>query len=68
MGTVIPCLMFGRSMAKQQQGNIINFASMIGEAPELIGCMNWLIDERNAGFVTGITVPIDGGFLTSPGV
>ena len=144
MGTVIPCFVFGRSMAKQQRGNIINFASMtsyrpitkvaayamakngivsftqwlaaylapanvrvngiapgfflndrsrkimfnedgsqteraqnilrqtplnrFGEAPELIGCMNWLIDERNAGFVTGITVPIDGGFLSSPGV
>ena len=144
MGTVIPCFVFGRSMAKQQRGNIINFASMtsyrsitkvaayamakngivsftqwlaaylapanvrvngiapgfflndrsrkimfnedgsqteraqnilrqtplnrFGEAPELLGCMNWLIDERNAGFVTGITVPIDGGFLSSPGV
>lgn len=144
MGTVIPCFVFGRGMAKQKYGNIINFASMtsyrpitkvaayamakngivsftqwlaaylapanvrvngiapgfflndrsrkimfnddgsqteraqnilrqtpldrFGEAPELIGCMNWLIDERNAGFVTGITVPIDGGFLSSPGV
>ena len=144
MGTVIPCFVFGRGMAKQQYGNIINFASMtsyrpitkvaayamakngivsftqwlaaylapanvrvngiapgfflndrsrkimfnddgsqteraqnilrqtplnrFGEAPELLGCMNWLIDERNAGFVTGITVPIDGGFLSSPGV
>ncbi len=144
MGTVIPCFVFGRGMAKQKQGNIINFASMtsyrpitkvaayamakngvvgftqwlaaylapanvrvnaiapgfflndrsrkimfnddgsqteraqnilrqtplnrFGEAPELLGCMNWLIDERNAGFVTGITVPIDGGFLSSPGV
>lgn len=144
MGTVIPCFVFGRSMAKQKQGNIINFASMtsyrpitkvaayamakngvvsftqwlaaylapanvrvnaiapgfflndrsrkimfnedgsqtnraqnilrqtplnrFGEAPELLGCMNWLIDERNAGFVTGITVPVDGGFLSSPGV
>ena len=144
MGTVIPCFVFGRGMAKQQRGNIINFASMtsyrpitkvaayamakngivsftqwlaaylapanvrvngiapgfflndrsrkimfhddgsqteraqnilrqtplnrFGDAPELLGCMNWLIDERNAGFVTGITVPIDGGFLSSPGV
>jgi hypothetical protein len=39
-----------------------------GEAPELIGCMNWLISEENAGFVTGITVPVDGGFLSCPGV
>ena len=26
MGTVIPCFVFGRGMAKQQRGNIINFA------------------------------------------
>ncbi|MBC7000326.1 SDR family NAD(P)-dependent oxidoreductase [Cytophaga sp. FL35] len=144
MGTVIPCFVFGKSMAKHKQGNIINFASMtsyrpitrvaayamaktgiesftqwlaaylapanirvnaiapgfflndrsrkimfnsdgsqteraqnilrqtpmkrFGEASELIGCMNWLIDEKNAGFVTGITIPVDGGFLSSPGV
>lgn len=144
MGTVIPCFVFGKSMAKNKRGNIINFASMtsyrpitrvaayamakngiesftqwlaaylapanirvnaiapgfflndrsrkimfnddgsqtiraqnilrqtpmkrFGEAPELIGCMNWLIDEKNAGFVTGITIPVDGGFLSSPGV
>jgi NAD(P)-dependent dehydrogenase (short-subunit alcohol dehydrogenase family) len=144
MGTVIPCFVFGRSMAKAKRGSIINFASMtsyrpitrmaaysiakggivnftqwlaaylapanirvngiapgfflndrsrkimfnddgsqttraqnvlrqtplkrFGEAPELIGCMNWLISEENAGFVTGITVPVDGGFLSCPGV
>ncbi|WP_373517035.1 SDR family NAD(P)-dependent oxidoreductase [Pricia sp.] len=144
MGTVIPCFVFGRQMAGQKNGNIVNFASMtsyrpitrvaayamakngivsftqwlaaylapanirvnaiapgfflndrsrkimfnddgsqteraqnilgqtpikrFGEAEELIGCMNWLIDEKNAGFVTGITVPVDGGFLSSPGV
>jgi len=144
MGTVIPCFVFGRSMAKAKRGSIINFASMtsyrpitrvaaysiakggivnftqwlaaylapanirvngiapgfflndrsskimfnedgsqteraqnvlrqtplkrFGEAQELIGCMNWLINDENAGFVTGITVPVDGGFLSSPGV
>ncbi len=144
MGTVIPCFVFGRGMARQKRGVIINFASMtsyrpvskvaayaiakggivnftqwlasylapanirvnaiapgfflndrsrkimfnedgsqterainvlahtpmqrFGEAPELIGCMNWLIDEKAAGFVTGITIPIDGGFLSRPGI
>lgn len=144
MGTVIPCFVFGKNMAKQKEGNIINFASMtsyrpitrvaayamaktgivsytqwlaaylapanirvnaiapgfflndrsreimfnedgsqtdraqnilrqtplkrFGEAQELIGCMNWLINEKNSGFVTGITIPVDGGFLSSPGV
>ena len=39
-----------------------------GEAYELIGCLDWLIDDQNAAFVTGITVPVDGGFLSSAGV
>jgi NAD(P)-dependent dehydrogenase (short-subunit alcohol dehydrogenase family) len=144
MGTVIPSFVFGRSMAAQQSGVIINIASMnsykplskvgaygiakagianftewlaaylapagirvnaiapgfflndrskkimfnedgsqtarakavlahtpmkrFGEAPELIGCMNWLISDEAAGFVTGIVVPVDGGFLSTAGV
>lgn len=39
-----------------------------GEAHELIGCMNWLIDEKASGFVTGVVVPVDGGFLACSGV
>jgi hypothetical protein len=144
MGTVIPSFIFGRDMAGQKNGSIINIASMnsfrplskvgaygmakagianftqwlaaylapagvrvnaiapgfflndrsrkimynedgsqtaraenvlshtpmrrFGEASELIGCMNWLIDEKGAGFVTGIVIPVDGGFLSSSGV
>jgi len=144
MGTVIPSFVFGKSMAAQKHGVIINIASMnsyrpltkvgaygiakagianftqwlagylapanirvnaiapgfflnersrkimfnedgshtaraknvlshtpmkrFGEAPELIGCLNWLISDKAAGFVTGIIVPVDGGFLSSSGV
>jgi len=144
MGTVIPCFVFGREMAKEKKGNIINIASMnsyrpltkvgaygiakagianftqwlaaylapanirvnaiapgfflndrsrkimfnedgtytnraqnvmahtplkrFGEARELIGCMNWLINDEVAGFTTGIVVPVDGGFLASSGI
>jgi NAD(P)-dependent dehydrogenase (short-subunit alcohol dehydrogenase family) len=144
MGTVIPCFVFGRGMARERRGSIINFASMtsyrsiskvgaytiakggivnftqwlaaylapanirvngiapgfflndrsrkimfdenggqtnrarqvlahtpmkrFGEAPELIGCMNWLINDEAAGFTTGIVVPVDGGFLACAGV
>jgi hypothetical protein len=144
MGTVIPCFIFGRGMAKQRSGNIINMASMnsfrplsrvgaygmakagimnftqwlaaylapagirvnaiapgfflndrsrkllttpdggyterghnilrqtpmkkFGEAPELTGCLNWLIDDEASGFVTGVTIPVDGGFLADSGV
>jgi NAD(P)-dependent dehydrogenase (short-subunit alcohol dehydrogenase family) len=144
MGTVIPCFIFGKSMAREKRGVIINIASMnsyrplskvgaygiakagianftqwlavylapanirvnaiapgfflndrsrkimfnedgsktpraetvlghtpmkrFGEASELIGCMNWLINDEAAGFATGIIVPVDGGFLANSGV
>ncbi len=144
MGTVIPCFVFGKIMAKERRGSIINFASMtsyraiskvaaytiakggivnftqwlaaylapagirvngiapgfflndrsrkimfnedgsytqratsvlahtpmkrFGEAPELIGCMNWLINDEAAGFVTGQVISVDGGFLSCAGV
>ena len=39
-----------------------------GEAQDLLGCVNWLLDDGVSSFVTGITVPVDGGFLSSAGV
>ena len=39
-----------------------------GEASDLLGCVDWLLDDAKSGFVTGITVPVDGGFLASAGV
>ena len=39
-----------------------------GEAQDLLGCVNWLLDDSVSSFVTGITVPVDGGFLASAGV
>ncbi|MEB2777383.1 SDR family NAD(P)-dependent oxidoreductase [Algoriphagus sp. D3-2-R+10] len=144
MGTVIPCQIFGKDMAKNGGGTIINIASMnsfkplsrvgaygmakagvanftqwlatylapanirvnaiapgffvnerskkilfnadgttsqrgknilrqtpiyrFGQASELLGCMNWLISEENAGFVTGTVIPIDGGFQADSGI
>jgi len=144
MGTVMPCFVFGRDMAKNGSGNIINIGSMnsfrplsrvgayamakagiasftqwlatylapanirvnaiapgfflndrsrkllldpnggfstrgqsivdhtpmkkFGEAPELTGCVHWLLDDEASGFVTGITIPVDGGFMACSGV
>lgn len=144
MGTVVPCQIFGREMAQQGRGAIVNFASMnsyrplsrvpaygmakagvvnftqwlaaylapagvrvnavapgfflndrsrkilldeagnrtargqnvightpmrrFGDAEDLLGCVCWLLDDERARFVTGITVPVDGGFLASSGV
>ncbi len=39
-----------------------------GEAEDLLGCVEWLLDDAKSAFVTGITVPVDGGFLASAGV
>lgn len=38
-----------------------------GQAEDLIGCVKWLLSDESK-FVTGITVPVDGGFLTLGGV
>lgn len=144
LGTVIPSRVFGKQMAKEGRGNILNFASMnssrpltrvpaygmskaavvnltqwlavyfapagirvnavapgffvndrskkilctpeggltqrgqnimnhtpmgrFGEAKELLGCVNWLLDDEKASFVTGQTVAVDGGFLAHSGI
>jgi len=39
-----------------------------GKPEDLIGTILWLLDEDYSGFVTGITVPVDGGFLAYSGV
>lgn len=39
-----------------------------GQAKDLLGCVEWLLDSESSAFVTGITVPVDGGFLTLGGV
>ena len=39
-----------------------------GEADELIGTMLYLVDEKCSGFVTGICIPVDGGFSAYSGV
>lgn len=39
-----------------------------GQAADLVGCVKWLLNDEASGFVTGITVPVDGGFLTLGGV
>jgi len=39
-----------------------------GEASDLVGCVMWLLDSDASAFVTGTTIPVDGGFLTLGGV
>ena len=39
-----------------------------GEAHELMGTLLWLIDHEASGFVTGVVIPVDGGFSAFGGV
>jgi len=39
-----------------------------GVPEDLLGTLLWLVDERSSGFVTGIVVPVDGGFMAYSGV
>lgn len=39
-----------------------------GEAEELLGTLEFLTDSDKSGFITGITIPVDGGFSAYSGV
>lgn len=50
--------------------NVIAHTPMkrFGEPQDLLGAVCWLLDDEKAGFVTGITIAVDGGFTASSGV
>ena len=39
-----------------------------GEAEELLGTLRFLADDRASGFITGVVIPVDGGFSAYSGV
>lgn len=39
-----------------------------GEPQDLVGTLLWLVSDTGAGFVTGVVVPVDGGFSAFSGV
>ncbi|MRG84956.1 SDR family oxidoreductase [Salinibacillus xinjiangensis] len=39
-----------------------------GKPEDLLGTLLWLVDENMSGFVTGVTIPVDGGFMAYSGV
>lgn len=49
---------------------ILNATPMkrFGVPKDLLGTVKWLADDSESGFVTGIVVPIDGGFMAYSGV
>ncbi|MCJ7841323.1 SDR family oxidoreductase [Lederbergia sp. NSJ-179] len=40
----------------------------LGRPEDLLGTLLWLADDQASGFVTGICVPVDGGFMAYAGV
>jgi NAD(P)-dependent dehydrogenase (short-subunit alcohol dehydrogenase family) len=39
-----------------------------GEPKDLLGTLIWLVDDSMSGFVNGVTIPVDGGFMAYSGV
>lgn len=54
----------------ERSNKIITHTPMrrFGKPEDLLGTLVWLADDSMSGFVTGITVPVDGGFMAYSGV
>lgn len=54
----------------ERSNKIIGHTPMrrFGKPEDLLGTLLWLADENMSGFVTGITIPVDGGFMAYSGV
>ena len=50
--------------------NVMNHtpAGRFGNPEDLLGCVSWLLNDEEAAYVTGVTVPVDGGFLAHSGI
>ena len=53
-----------------RSNKILNATPMgrFGEPQELLGALMFLVDEKAASFVTGIVIPVDGGYAAYSGV
>ncbi|MBQ3934695.1 MAG: SDR family oxidoreductase, partial [Clostridia bacterium] len=51
-------------------GKILDATPMkrLGQPEDLIGALLYLVDNRASGFVTGVVLPVDGGFQSYSGV
>ncbi|GED31896.1 SDR family oxidoreductase [Brevibacillus centrosporus] len=66
-----------RSLLLDEEGNYTTRSQKIltgtpmkrfGQPEDLLGTLLWLVDDTYSGFVTGVTVPVDGGFMAYSGV
>lgn len=60
----------GDGTPTQRTGKILAATPMkrFGEPRELLGALRFLIDDEASGFITGIELPVDGGFSAYSGV
>jgi len=63
-------LLFDGDQPTERAKKILNNTPMgrFGEPEELIGSVKFLASEKNASFVNGVVLPIDGGFAAYSGV
>lgn len=63
-------LLFKDGKPSARANKILNMTPMgrFGEAEELVGSTLFLLDDKAAGFITGVVLPIDGGFNAYSGV
>jgi NAD(P)-dependent dehydrogenase (short-subunit alcohol dehydrogenase family) len=54
----------------ERTNKIIDHTPMrrLGKPEDLLGTLLWLADRNASGFVTGISIPVDGGFMSYSGV
>ena len=66
-----------RKLLKNEDGTLTERSDKIitntpmkrfGKPEDLLGVVLWLLDDNQSGIVTGITVPVDGGFSAYSGV
>lgn len=66
-----------RKLLLQEDGSLTERSNKIithtpmrrfGKPEDLLGALLWLADDTTSGFVTGTTIPVDGGFLAYSGV
>ncbi|WP_227937149.1 SDR family oxidoreductase [Alkalihalobacillus deserti] len=66
-----------RNLLTNEDGSLTERANKIithtpmrrfGDPEDLLGTLLWLVDSNMSRFVTGVTIPVDGGFMAYSGV